>query len=38
MLIMFTGIFGSFFLFIGITALMVLAPLIYSYILYKKGV
>ena len=36
--IMLTGFFGGFWIFIGITLLMVLAPTIYSYALYRKGV
>ena len=35
--IMFTGFFGGFWVFLPITALMVLAPMIYSYILHRKG-
>ena len=35
--IMLTGIFGSFWIFAIVVALMVLAPVIYSYILHRKG-
>jgi uncharacterized membrane protein len=35
--IMFTGFFGGFWVFLPITALMVLVPIIYSYILHRKG-
>ncbi len=36
--IMLTGFFGGFWIFLGIVLLMVLAPLIYSYLLHRKGV
>ena len=36
--IMLTGFLGGFIIFFGITLLMVLAPVIYSYILHKKGI
>ena len=36
--IMLTGFFGGFWIFIGITLLMVLAPFFYSYMLHRKGV
>ena len=35
--IMFTGFFGGFWVFLPITFLMVLAPIIYSYFLHRKG-
>ena len=35
--IMCTGFFGGFWVFLPITFLMVLAPIIYSYVLHKKG-
>ena len=35
--IIFTGFFGGFWVFLPITLLMVLAPIIYSYILHRKG-
>ena len=35
--IMCTGFFGGFWVFLPITLLMVLAPIIYSYVLHKKG-
>ena len=35
--IMCTGFFGGFWVFLPITLLMVLAPIIYSYILHQKG-
>ena len=35
--IMLTGFFGSFWVFLPITLLMVLAPIIYSYVLHRKG-
>ena len=35
--IMFTGFLGGFWVFLPITLLMVLAPIIYSYVLHKKG-
>ena len=35
--IMFTGFFGGFWVFLPIALLMVLAPIIYSYILHRKG-
>ena len=36
--ILFTGFFGGFVIFFGVALVMVLAPFIYSYILYKKGI
>ncbi len=36
--IMLTGFFGGFWIFFGITLLMVLAPFAYSYILHRKGI
>ena len=33
----FTGFFGGFWVFLPITLLMVFAPIIYSYILHRKG-
>ena len=38
LVILLTGFFGGFWLFFGITILMVATPLIYSYLLHKKGV
>lgn len=35
--IMFTGFFGGFWVFLSITFAMVLAPVIYSYLLHRKG-
>ena len=35
--IMFTGFLGGFWVFLPITLLMVLAPIIYSYVLHRKG-
>ena len=35
--IMLTGFFGSIWIFFGIALLMVLAPMLYSYILHRKG-
>ena len=35
--IIFTGFFGGFWVFLPITLLMVLAPIIYSYVLHRKG-
>ena len=37
-LIMLTGFFGGFEFFVAIAAVMVLAPFLYSYILYRKGI
>ena len=36
--IMLTGFFGGFWVFLPVVILMVLAPVIYSYLLYRKGV
>ena len=36
--IILTGFFGGFWIFLGIVLLMVIAPFLYSYILYRKGV
>ncbi len=36
--IMLTGFFGGFWIFFGVAFLMVLAPFVYSYVLYRKGV
>ena len=36
-LIMLTGFFGSFWIFLPIVLLMVIAPCAYSYILHRKG-
>ena len=36
--IMLTGFFGSFWIFSGVVLLMVLAPLLYSYLLHRKGI
>ncbi len=38
LVIILTGFFGGFWIFFGIVLLMVLAPFLYSYILYRKGV
>lgn len=38
LLIMFTGFFGGFSVFVGVILLMALVPFIYSYILHRKGV
>ena len=37
LVIMLTGIFGGFWIFFAIVLLMVLAPVIYSYILHRRG-
>ena len=37
-LIMLTGFFGGFAFFVAVAAVMVLAPFLYSYILYRKGI
>ena len=37
-IIMLTGFLGGVWIFLGVVALMVLAPFIYSYILFRKGV
>lgn len=36
--IMLTGFFGGFLIFFGIALVMVIVPVIYSYILYRKGI
>ena len=36
--IMLTGFLGGFWIFFGVTLLMVLAPCIYSYLLHRKGI
>lgn len=36
--IMLTGFFGGFWIFFGIALVMVIVPVIYSYILYRKGI
>lgn len=36
--IMLTGIFGGFWIFLGVVLLMVAAPMIYSYILHRRGI
>lgn len=36
--IMLTGFFGGFWIFFGVVLLMVLAPVLYSYLLHRKGV
>ena len=36
--IILTGIFGGFWIFLGIVLLMIFAPFIYSYILHRKGI
>lgn len=38
LIIVLTGFFGGFWIFLGIVLVMVLAPFIYSYILHRKGV
>ena len=38
LVIMLTGFLGGFWIFIGAVAVMVLAPMIYSYILHRKGI
>ena len=38
LVILLTGFFGGFWIFLGIVLLMVLAPFIYSYSLHRKGV
>ena len=38
LIIMLTGFFGGFWIFAGVALLMVLAPIIYSYILHRKGI
>ena len=38
LVLMLTGFFGGFWIFFGVVLLMVLAPVIYSYILHRKGV
>ena len=38
LVIMATGFFGGFWIFAGVVAVMVLAPMLYSYILYRKGI
>ena len=38
LVIMLTGLFGGFWIFLVIVLLMVLAPFLYSYLLYRKGV
>ena len=38
LIIMLTGFFGGFWIFAGIALLMVLAPIIYSYILHRNGI
>ena len=38
LVIMLTGFFGGFWIFFGITLVMVIVPIIYSYHLYKKGI
>lgn len=37
LIIMLTGFFGSFWILLSLTFVMVLVPLIYSYVLYRKG-
>lgn len=37
LVIMLTGFFGGFWIFLGVVLLMVLAPFIYSYVLHRKG-
>ena len=36
--IMLSGIFGGFWIFLGVVILMVAAPMIYSYLLHRKGI
>lgn len=38
LIIVLTGFFGGFWIFLGIVLVMVLAPFIYSYILHRRGV
>lgn len=38
LLIMLTGFFGNFWIFLPITFLMLIVPMVYSYILYRKGI
>lgn len=38
LLIMLTGFFGGFWIFLSVVLLMVLAPVIYSYLLHRKGI
>ena len=38
LVIMLTGFFGGFIIFFGVVLVMVLAPMIYSYILHRKGI
>ena len=38
LVIMLTGFFGGFWIFLGVVLLMVLAPFIYSYVLHRKGI
>ena len=38
LVIMLTGFFGGFWIFIGVALVMVFAPLLYSYFLHRKGV
>lgn len=38
LVIMLTGFFGGFWIFFGITLVMVIVPIIYSYRLHKKGI
>ena len=38
LVIMLTGFFGGFWIFLGVVLLMVLAPFLYSYMLHRKGV
>ena len=38
LVIMLTGFFGGFWIFLGVVLLMVLAPFVYSYMLHRKGV
>ena len=38
LIIMLTGFFGGFWIFLGIVLLMVFAPFIYSYLLHRKGI
>ena len=35
---MLTGFFGGFWIFLIIVLLMVLAPILYSYLLFRKGI
>ena len=38
LVLMFSGFFGGFWIFLGVVLLMVLAPFLYSYVLHRKGI